>query len=181
VLIAALAVATPIGLLLYSVLVTDIWLPRGLSASLPAAALVIGALLSSLPRRWTAVTATLVLAVLIAGTARSFGTNYVREPYRQMAAYLDRVAQPRDPVLIASLIAGPAIAAQEHRPHLIVKYSPHAWRLVPPGGSAFLVLAQDVAQILRFKTPHPPGLRLAARLHYPGSQPTDVLVYRATG
>src|SRR5205807_6759741 len=38
-LIGALSLATPVGLLLYSLLDTDLWLARGLTASLPAAAL----------------------------------------------------------------------------------------------------------------------------------------------
>jgi hypothetical protein len=178
ILLAALAVATPLGLLLYSVLVTDIWLPRGLSASLPAAAMVLGALLSKLPRRWTAVTATVVVITLTAGTIASFGADYRREPYREMAAYLDRVAEPRDPVVMLTLIGGPAISVQVHKPHLIVKFSPAVWSEVPPGRSAYLVLDDHVAQVLRFRTPRPAGFQLVARIHYRGSLPTDLLVYR---
>jgi mannosyltransferase len=178
ILVAALAVATPLGLLLYSVLVTDIWLPRGLSASLPAAALVLGGLLSNLPRRWVALTATVVLVTLSAGTIRSFGADYRREPYRQMAAYLDRVTRPTDPVIMATIIGAPAIFVQMHKPHLIVtRLSPSVWRMVRSGGSAYLVLDDHVAQVLRFKTPHPAGLQLVARMHYRGSLPTELLVY----
>lgn len=177
-LITALALATPIGLLLYSVLVTDLWLPRGLSASIPAEALLLGMLLSKLPRRWTAVTAVVVLVTLVAGTIKSFSSDYVREPFRQMASDLDRLAAPGDPVLMGSLIAQPAIAAQSQRPLRFVKVTLSSWRLTPRGGLAFLVLAQDLRQRIGLGTLTPAGLKLVSIRHYPGSQPTDILIYR---
>ncbi len=47
VLIAILALATPVGVLLYSLLDVDIWLPRGIYASAPAQAVVLGAVLTA--------------------------------------------------------------------------------------------------------------------------------------
>ena len=82
----------------------------------PAATLVIGALLAALrgPVRMAAVVA--LLATLAIGTIRSFGPDYVREPYRAMAALIDREARPQDRVLVLSIVGQPAIAAQLHKP-----------------------------------------------------------------
>jgi hypothetical protein len=179
-LLIALAVATPIGLLLYSLLVTDLWLPRGLSASLPAAVLVFGALLASLPRPLTAVAAAALAVTLVAGTIRSFDAAYARGPFRAMAAYLDRVATPRDPVTVVSLVAGPALDAEFHKPHLVLSSITAMWASAPSGGSAYLVLDDVIAQAFKISTPRRHGFQLVARKHYAGNFATDVLIYRRT-
>ncbi len=43
-----MAVASAAGVLIYSLLGTDIWLPRNLAASLPAEVVLVGAALASL-------------------------------------------------------------------------------------------------------------------------------------
>ncbi len=177
VLMVALAFATPVGLLLYSVAATDLWLPRGLSASIPAAVLVIGALLAALPTAARIVAVTAVLATLAIGTIRSFGPDYVREPYRAMAALVDREVRPQDRVLVLSLIGQPAITAMLHKPHPVLEATLRSYSEVPPGSNAYLFLDDRLDQVLRLGTPHPPGLSLIGRKHYPGSLPTDLLVY----
>ncbi len=119
-LLVALAVATPIGLLLYSILVTDLWLARGLYASIPATALVMGALLVRLPRPLAALTVAVLLVTLLAGSIRAISPDYVRTPFRAMAVYLDAHAAPRDPVVYDTPYGGPAISAQMHKPHLVL-------------------------------------------------------------
>jgi uncharacterized membrane protein len=176
VLVVALTLATPVGLLLYSLVVTDLWLPRGLSASLPAAALVLGALLAILPRPLAAVTVIIVLVTLVAGTMRSFDAAYARGPYRAIAAYLDQVARPRDPVPIVSLEGG-AIPAQFHKRHLVLPSTLGLVQAVPPGGSAYLVLDQTLARAFKIGTPYEQGLRFVARKRYRGAFATDVLIY----
>ncbi len=156
---------------------TDLWLPRGLSASIPAAALVIGGLLAALrgPLRVAAVVA--VLATLAIGTMRSFGPDYVREPYRAMAALIDREARPQDRVLVLSIVGQPAIAAQLHKPRPLPKPTPRAYSEVPRRADVYLFLDDQIAQRLRLAIPHPTGLTLVARKHYRGSKPTELLIY----
>lgn len=180
-LLCVLALTTPVGLLLYSLLVTDLWLPRGLSASIPATALVIGALLSSLPVGATALSAAAIAVTLMAGTLRSFDAAYARGPFRTIAAYLDRVAPPRDPVAIKSFLGAPAIPLQFQRPHVVTTSISAMWARTPRAGEAFLVLDDTIARELKIGTPTHPGFALVARRHYPGSVPTDVLTYRRLG
>lgn len=178
-LLIALTLASPVGLLLYSVLDTDLWLPRGLSASIPAAALVLGAFLAAPPRRLVLATVTIVLAVMAAGTARSFDTTYARPPFRVMAGYLDDSAGPHDPVLIMSLVGQPAITAEWHKPHLLVNALGPMWADVPPRGTAYLVLDDAIARDKHLGTPEHRGFELVARRHYVGGGfPTAILIYR---
>jgi mannosyltransferase len=177
-LIVALTAATPIGLLLYSLLVTDLWLPRGLSASMPAAAVLIGAALAAMPRRLTVVAAVVCGVTLAAGTIRSFAPAYTRGPYRAIATYLDRVAGPRDPVGVVSFTGWPALRAQFHSAHPVTSSLPTVWRLTPSGHMAYVVLDNEIARLLHIATPHPRGFRLIARRHYAGNFATDVLAYR---
>jgi hypothetical protein len=176
-LLVALALVTPIGLLLYSVTVTDLWLPRGLSASLPAAMLVLGALLAALPARATVAAGAVVLATLAVGTIRSFSPDNVREPYRTMAAYIDRVAKPQDRVLVLSFIGQPAISSMLQTPRPVLTATRSAYSRVPRGSTAYLFLDDHVAQVLHLRTPHPPGLTLIGHQHYRGSLPTELLIY----
>ena len=176
-LIVALAFATPVGLLLYSLLATDLWLPRGLSASIPAAALALGALVAALPRR-VAVAAVLAIAVtLLAGTARSLGPAYDRGPYRTLANYLDRVARPPDPIVLATYAgAGPLLVQFKHA-HTIVR-KPALWSHIGAGGTGYMVLDEQIARFLHVSTVPPAGFVLIARRHYGGGLATDLLTYR---
>jgi hypothetical protein len=177
-LLAGLAVATPIGLLLYSLVVTDLWLPRGLSASLPATALLFGGLLALLPRPLSLPAAAALVITLAAGTFRSFDAIYARGPFRTMAAYLDRVARPRDPVTIVSFVGAPALGVQFRRPHVILSSVSKMWALTAAGGNAYVVLDDVIAVRYKIPTPQRPGFQLVARRHYGGSFPTDLLTYR---
>lgn len=176
--IAALTLATPVGLLLYSLLFTDLWLPRGLSASMPAAALLIGALLVALPVRLAALSVAAVAVVLGAGTLRSFGPAYARGPYRTIAAYLDRVVPARDPVALISLAGNLAVREQLQKPHLIAPSLSTMWSDTSAGRRAYLVLDETLAKLPRIGTPQQPGFELMSRRRYLGSSPTDVLTYR---
>ncbi len=177
-LLLVLTAATPIGLLVYSLIGTDLWLPRGLSASLPAAALVVGTLLAALPRPLTILTVVLVLATLLLGTVRSFGPNYTRGPFRSIASYLDRVAGPRAPVQLFTVLGAPAISAQFHRQHLVVPSLTRFWRLVPAGTDVYVVSDKLTLRAAGAGGPRPAGgFRLVGRRRYGGAFPTDILIY----
>jgi Dolichyl-phosphate-mannose-protein mannosyltransferase len=179
VLLVASALATPIGLLVYSLSVTDLWLPRGLSASVPATALVLGGLLVAMPRVLRVAGVTVVLAVLVAGTIRSFDAAYARPPFRVLAGRLDKVAGRDDPVLLLSFIAQPAISVELTKPHRLVKTLPELWSSIPPGTAAYVVLDESLDRALKLGTPHHPGFHLTSRQRYLGDGfATDLLVYR---
>jgi hypothetical protein len=165
VLLVLLAAATPVGLLLYSVLGTDVWDARGLYASVPAAALVLGALLWAAPRVARPLTVAAVLVTLLAGTIRAISPGYTRPAFRAAAAYLDRVATPRDPIIFYRSFVTPDIEFHFKRRHRVVIASPGQWRAVPPGRTAYLVV-DKFAQLMRIGTPHPPGFRLTGRRRY---------------
>jgi hypothetical protein len=177
-LVAGLAIATPIGLLLYSIGFTDLWNARGLYASLPAQALLLGALLEAIPGVLGAIVLAAALITLALGTARAISPAYRRPPFRAAAAYLDRVAEPADPIIIYPSVVDVAIPTQFHRSHLVRRSSPSQWRGVPPGGEAFVVLDDSIAQGLHIGTPHPNGFRLIDRRHYTGLDWFSVLTYR---
>jgi hypothetical protein len=177
-LILLLAAATPAGLLLYSLLVTDIWLPRGLSASTPAAAVGLGALIAALPRRLTVLAAAVVVVTLLGGTIRSFDAVYARGPFRQLAEYLDGVAGPREPVALISFVGRPAILAQLHKTHLVTPSLQATFSSTAPGARAYVVLDDVLAQRLKITTPRPQGFRLVASKHYRGSFGTELLTYQ---
>lgn len=132
VLLAALALATPVGLLVYSLTRTDLFLPRGLLASLPAAALVLGALLARLPRRLTAVTTLAIGAVLLTGTLRSVRPAHRRAAIEDVAQWINPRAGPG-----AAVIYVPFLALINAPPELrrdLAIYLPHRLHLLtlPP-------------------------------------------------
>jgi len=177
-LLVALSAATPIGLLLYSLTVTDLWLPRGLSASLPATALVLGGLLAALPRPLSVLATAALVITLVAGTLRSFDALYARGPFRTMASYLDRVAPRRDPVTIVSYVGAPALGVELRQPHVILNSISRMWTLTPPGGNAYVVLDDAFATQYKIVAFRRPGFQLVARKHYRGNFPTELLTYR---
>lgn len=182
-LLVALTLASPIGLLIYSVTVTDLWLPRGLSASLPAAALVLGALIVALPRPIMIAAAVLVGAIVIFGTIRGLDPAYGRGPFRTIAADFDRSAGPRDPLILASYLGQQSITAQLKKPHLIVNSAAAARRSIGgPEPRLFVAIDPIFARAFHIVgAPSEPGFRPVAHKHYTGQFPMDVWTYRLAG
>ncbi len=176
-LIAPLAVATPVGLLLYSLLGTDLWLPRGLYASVPSAALLFGAILTGLPRRLMGIAVSASILVLIAGTLVANGPRWSRPPYRQIAARLDQVAGPTEPIIAYPSPVGQGVPPYFRRAHTVLTPSPAAWRSVPPGGRVYVLIYDPGAYGLNTTVPNPAGFDLIARARYPGIAPTDLFTY----
>jgi uncharacterized membrane protein len=103
VLLAILTVATPLGLLAYSVAANSLLLPRNVSASFPAAALLIGGLITSVPARLRVVSAVAVALVLITvavAAARTLDPDYRRPDYRSVARFIESHGEPSDVVLM---------------------------------------------------------------------------------
>ena len=114
------ALATPVCALAYSLVGDSIWNPRNLIASLPAALLVAGAVLA---RRGAPglIACALALGVFASATVRE-STRLVRPPYDELAAFVDREADPGDPIVEHQVIVAPGplrlhLAVWLERPH----------------------------------------------------------------
>lgn len=177
-LVMTMAIATPVGLLVYSILKTDLWLSRGLYASVPYICLALAACCLALPRPARAASVVVLLAVLIFATARTISPDYVRTPWRDVARYLDRVAGPRDPVISYGIFAGPGTAIEFGRPHPVYPAAASEWQLGGPGTTTWLMLDDRFDAAVHLPTPHPAGFQLVARRHYRGLLPITVLGFR---
>jgi uncharacterized membrane protein len=175
ILVILLTFATPIGLLLYSVLGTDLWLSRGLSASIPYGCVLLACALLAPPAPLRTALVVIVLGVYVFGTIRAISPAYQRPQFRQLADYLDRVAPAQDPVIADPLFVGPGIAAELHRTHRMIAPSAIQLQYAPRGGTAWVVIA-DV--FLRGPRPSAPGFTLISRRHYGGVLPVTLFGYR---
>ena len=180
-LIVLLALATPVGVLLYSLLGTDIFYVRAIYASAPAAALVLAALLVAIPRNVRPIAIAVTLAILVFGTIRAISPRYARPPFRAAAQFLDRLAGPRDPVVMypAFLNLTQAIPAQFSRMHQVLYGVRKQWPAVPAGDSVFVVYDNAVGRALRIPVPHPSNFVLVSQRRYTGLLTFTVFRYRA--
>ena len=94
-LLVALALATPVGLVIYSQVGTGIFAPRNLTASIPAACLVAGWLLARLPARAALAAGGLVAAGLLVGLVISLGPSKQRPDFAAAASFVDAHARAR--------------------------------------------------------------------------------------
>jgi 4-amino-4-deoxy-L-arabinose transferase-like glycosyltransferase len=161
-LVALLALATPIGLLLYAAAGSSLYMPRNLAASVPAAlvliALVLDRLAAAVTPRLAAVAVAGLLAVLAIGTVQIvFDDDQRRPAYREAARYLDEVAGPMDSVVDTPLTpAGDkrfrrtTLDLYFRRPHRLYatgRDDRAAWR---PGRAVYLVAPEELASPDRY-------------------------------
>jgi 4-amino-4-deoxy-L-arabinose transferase-like glycosyltransferase len=146
-----LALATPVGLLLYDVVGPALYAPRNLSASQPALIVVVALLLDYLATTGPARVALPAIACLFAALAlvafESLEDDKRRPPYRDAARYLDAVAGRSPvidlpPVLGADITVGRSLLEQyfdrEHRVYPLLA-SADAWRHWRSGGRVYFV------------------------------------------
>ncbi len=152
-----LTLATPAGLVLYAVGGTSLFLPRNLSASLPALAVLAAVLIIRLAptvRPWLAAGAAAALLILLgAVTVKSMGDNYRRPAYREAGHYIDAMAGPRAAVVETSLAEVVGVPLDQRlTPTTVDLYLRHkrpvylagvtdtaAWRREGAGGTLFNV------------------------------------------
>jgi 4-amino-4-deoxy-L-arabinose transferase-like glycosyltransferase len=159
-LVAILALATPVGLLLYDAVGSSLYLPRNLGASLPAlvvlVALLVAGLAAAVPARVAALATAAFVSVLAAGAVASVVDDDQRRPaYREVAHYLDDVVAPSDPVLDTPLTAATEARFRTttldlylERPHRLYAAGPGAaaaWRQLRAGRTLYLVAPRDLA------------------------------------
>lgn len=102
--------------------------------------------------------------VLGAGTARSFEPAYARGPFRTIAAYLDRVAGPRDPIRLSSVDGSLAVREEIQRPHLLVDSLSAMRSHTAVGGRAYRGRPRGLRQRPAAQTPRSPAWRRPRRL-----------------
>jgi mannosyltransferase len=162
-LLAVVALATPVGAILYSLGPESVFLPRNMIPSLPAAALLLGAAVFAAGRTGAAVIGAVLLALLAVGAARTFEADFQRPPYRAAARYVEAHGRPGDAVLdvvVDPTTLGSALRVQLDR-DFIVAHAGHTGTAstVARGrarGRLFLVVPQ--VGVLR-GIPHVPALR----------------------
>jgi mannosyltransferase len=189
VLLLAMALAAPAGVLLYSLLKTSIWLPRNLLVSAAPAAVLAGGLLGTAlrTRLGIAVTVAGVALLVPAGLSTAVG-DLARPPYDEVARVIDQQARPGDPIIegplfpVEKTLEAPLrrpLASFLKRPHPIyLSDEPEAgWRAAERAGRAFAVYPDVYSGVARFYRPTPPrgsGLVAVDRRSYEG---TPGLVY----
>jgi hypothetical protein len=182
-LLAAMALAAPVLLLIYSEVSTDLWLARNLYSSVPAAALVLASLICAPRREIAAVLLAAVVAVLTVGVVRAASPSWRRPPLRSVAGYLDRTAGRRAPIAFVSLSGGLGVPIYLHRPHRLVAFGALR-RDVAPHGRGYLVTDDPTRNAFRLASPPAvPGLAAVRVVRFatavvPG---LEVVVYRHAG
>ena len=162
VLVAVMAVATPAGLLLFSLLDYSIITPRNLIASSPALALLLGAGATAAPRGLRVATVTMVLAGFAIGAAQVLdGSNH--RPQATAAVDYVRTEGGRNPVLIEFPSSTPGPQSQ-----LEAAAAPLG-RARPSGVRIFAVDTPVLSERLRAAGPGEPNI-LALELPRPTAQ-----------
>jgi Dolichyl-phosphate-mannose-protein mannosyltransferase len=181
-LITLLALATPVGLLLYSSQVTDIWGSRSLYASAPTGVILLAGLLLAIPQKARAVAVVITLGALVFGTIRAISPRYARPQFREVAEIIDRDPRPGDPVVMypAFLNLTQAIPAQFARSHPVIWGVPTRWPSVPSGGTMYVVYDNAVGRVHHLPVPSPPHFTLVAWRRYDDLITFTLLEYRAS-
>jgi Dolichyl-phosphate-mannose-protein mannosyltransferase len=167
-LLVALALVTPLAMILYSAKPHTSWLlARNLSASLPAFALLVGWLLMLVRRPLAILALGVVLAALAVGAAKVVDDDYQRPPYRQAARFVDAAAAPHDPVIHD---LDPLLAYAFGKPFKAQLKQPHESSLQPGVPRVFVVIPVEFGGgPARYRRDHlGAGYSLARHHVYPG-------------
>jgi hypothetical protein len=191
VLLILVALAAPAGVLLFSLFGSNIYLPRNLFVSAPAALVLVGAALASL-RRAVALAGGAAVGLLLAPSALSTATGDLARPaYDGVARLVDDRARASDPI-----IEGPIFPVRRsleeplRRPLVIFLTKPHpiyfsddpapAWRAAERAGTAFAVYPDSYSgegNILRPRPPRGSGLVAVDRRVFEGTPPIAYVEY----
>lgn len=179
-LIAAVAVATPAGAILFSLGPQSIYLPRNLIPSLPAAALLLGAAVARAGRRTAPVLAALLLAVIALGAVKTFEAKHERPPYRDAARYIEQRARRGDVAVEVAIYSRPPLGLSPYLDRRVPlrRFRRGATLATTTRGSLFLMVPQagPLAGTPRFRELR--GLRLASARTFTSGGPLAVFEYR---
>jgi 4-amino-4-deoxy-L-arabinose transferase-like glycosyltransferase len=185
ILVVVLALATPVGIFLYSVAFSDLFVfSRNLLASLPFAALAFGWLLLRLPRLAAGAALALAGVGLAIGTAETLSEAQARPNFPELADYIDGAAGPRDVVVYQgdrdlAVTAWYPLQLYFDRPHpTAFEPDPRAWARQLRSRRLIVVAWWGIGWSPR---PLPPA-RALTRIDeraFPGIQPLAAAVYRS--
>ena len=159
-LIAALAIGAPVGIVLFSAVSTNLIAVRHLAASWPAFALLLATLLLAAGPRLRPVAVALVVASFAIGAERMLDAGFARPNYEAAAGFIERHASPGDVVIDGTNLSPAPITALDvaldgRRPmfylgRLKVQYDPFRILAGPPPAAQVAraaVAAADGARI----------------------------------
>ena len=191
VLVVALAVVTPLGTALVSIVGTNLFNTRNLAASWPGYALSLGALLVAAGPRLRYVAIASVLACLVVGALDiALSESAERPRFKEVAAYINDHARPSDVVVDGAVLSpgplSPLDVALGGEPHQVVRLGAPVQRVRPfgvfdrvvpaervieraarraPGRRVFVLYDPDVGSVARSQ--FPADYRLTARRRFP--------------
>jgi 4-amino-4-deoxy-L-arabinose transferase-like glycosyltransferase len=188
-LIAALALASPVALLVYGVVGADLYAPRNVQASLPAALLLIAGGVAALPRRAAIAAGCAWLAALAVGVVMAVQPGQRRLDYGAAAAFVEQHARPGDAVVEVEAfpVPGPLRNSWEvhfDKPVNVLEADLDRGAIAAAGRTAprvFLLLPEK--QLGGLKPGIPPelaGRRIVERRVYRGQADLTVLVLART-
>jgi hypothetical protein len=100
-LILALALAMPVGLIVYSLFFDSVWDLRNLISSWPGLALLMGLIVTQGRREWAVIATALLLGGLAAGALLMVRAGQQRPDYLAAARFVDQRGQSQEPVVEA--------------------------------------------------------------------------------
>jgi 4-amino-4-deoxy-L-arabinose transferase-like glycosyltransferase len=179
-LLVLLALATPVGIVLYSLAGTDLLLSRNLGASLSATALLVAWVLVSLGRLPGAIAVTAVLAAVGVGTLDALGDEHRRPAAKEAARFVDERARRGD-ALVYSTVAGDLHVYRDRALKTFLGVDEaRGWRYADARGGKVLMV-RPYFGFFAYAPEPPAGLarRYALRSQrvYEGFQPLAVLIY----
>jgi hypothetical protein len=183
-LLGGLALATPVGMLGYSLVGDDLYVPRNLMASLPTTYLLLAAGVAALPRRVAGVAATVALVAFAVGTAAATRAEHRRPAYEEVGELVESRTGPGTAIVEVEPfpLGGPlreALEIELDRPVLESDLDGAAIRRVAAASPSVIVVVPefqlaDATPDLPFR---PGGLRLAERRAFEGQAELTVLRY----
>ena len=106
-LVVVLALATPVGAGLYSLIGSDVFDSRNMIISWPGLALTVGAVVALIPQTLRLLSLVLLVGGLLFGTARLLDPVYQPSDVNGAASYIYRVGTSGDPVVVVPAYAYP--------------------------------------------------------------------------
>jgi hypothetical protein len=136
-LVAILALATPVGVLAYSLLADDLYVPRNLSVALPGLALAVAWLIASLRQPLAVIVALLIVVPNVVAGVRSLDHSRRRPDSPAIADYIERNARPGDKVATGLGDVG-ALPLYLRGHEVLTDEDPSVWRAAARGRTVFL-------------------------------------------
>jgi hypothetical protein len=173
VLVGLLALATPVGLLVYSAVGTNLMGSRNLLGSVPYMLVLLGALAVMLRPRQSWVVTAVGLGALAVASVSMLQANHGRPAYDDAAAFVEAHGAPSDPVVLPVSAVGPfapgSSFGREHPIYRLGVDDAPAWARARSGGDAFQLIGAVAPTLSLPRLGGPDGLYvLRQHRRFPG-------------